>query len=176
MKIIITSKNFATNEHLKERIESKFAKLSKYFQDNVEANVTVSLQKGRQKMEATINANGTLFRAEDTNTDIYSSIDKVVDRLSSQMSKYKSKLQKKHKDNKGIIFADVPDIDDTQDNDFFIEKKKEFDLIPMSAEEAVLQMELLNHNFYVFLDMESDTISVVYKRKDGGYGQLITNR
>ena len=176
MNIIITSKNLTTSEHLKERIESKFEKLNKYFQEDIIANITVSIEKGRQKMEATINANGTIFRAEDTSNDIYSSIDKVVDRLASQISKYKSKLIKKHKDKIGIIFADVPDNDEANDVDFLIIKKKKFDLMPMSEEEAVLQMELLNHNFFVFLDMDSDSINVVYKRKDGGYGMLETNR
>ena len=176
MKIIITSKNLTTSEHLNERIEAKFEKLSKYFQENIEAQITVSLEKGRQKMEATINANGTIFRAEDTGKDIYASIDKVVDRLSTQMSKYKSKLIKKHKDSKDINFADVPDNEESIDIDFIIDRKKTFDLMPMSAEEAVLQMELLNHNFFVFLDMDTDCISVVYKRKDGGYGLLETNR
>ena len=176
MKTIITSKNLTTSEHLNERIEAKFEKLSKYFNDNIEAQITVSLEKGRQKLEATIHANGTIFRAEDTGNDVYSSIDKVVDRLATQMSKYKSKLIRKHKDARGISFIDVPDVEEPQEADFEIDRKKKFDLIPMSAEEAVLQMELVNHNFFIFLDMDTDSISVVYKRKDNGYGLLETNR
>ncbi|MDR1953362.1 MAG: ribosome-associated translation inhibitor RaiA [Clostridiales Family XIII bacterium] len=174
MKVIITSKNLNASDHLRSMIESKFTKLSKYFSSDIAANITLSLEKGRQKIEATINAKGTIFRAEDTTNDIYSGIDKVVDKLSGQMSKYKSKLVKRHKDNKTILFDDVPDAHDDAEHEMTIVKKKKFELLPMSAEEAVLQMELLQHTFFVFLDMETDGIGVVYKRNDGNYGLLET--
>lgn len=174
MKVIITSKNLSASEHLKETIEAKLSKLSKYFSSDIVANVTLSLEKGRQKIEVTINAKGTIFRAEDTTNDIYSGIDKVVDKLSSQMSRFKSKLQDRHKDNKAIMFADLPDSDDDDDDGAKIVKRKKFDLLPMSSEEAILQMELLEHNFFVFLDMETDGVGVIYKRNDGNYGLLET--
>lgn len=172
MKVIITSKNVKTSDHLKETIESKLAKLDKYFSSEIVANVTLSIEKGRQKVEATINAKGTIFRAEDVENDIYSGIDKIVDKLSTQMSRFKTKLQKKHKDNKAILFEDLPDHDDEEE--LAIVKKKKFDLLPMSVEEAILQMELLEHSFFIFLDMETDGIGVVYKRKGGNYGLLET--
>jgi putative sigma-54 modulation protein len=173
MKVIITSKNLNASDHLRDTIESKFIKLSKYFSNEIEANVTLSMEKGHQKIEATINANGTIFRAEDSTNDVYSGIDKVVEKLSGQMSKYKRKLIKRHKDNKSILFADVPDNGD-EEEELTIVKRKKFDLLPMSSEEAILQMELLQHNFFVFLNMDTEGIGVVYKRNDGKYGLLET--
>jgi putative sigma-54 modulation protein len=174
MRVIITSKNLNASDHLKEIIESKFQKLGKYFSSDINANVTLSLEKGRQKIEATINAKGTIFRAEDTTNDIYSGVDRVVDKLSAQMSKFKTRLQRKHKDNKTILLADIPDYPDDEREDLAIVRRKKFDLLPMSVDEALMQMELLEHNFFVFLNMETDTVSVVYKRKDGNYGLLET--
>ena len=174
MKVIITSKNLNASEHLKETIESKFQKLGKYFSKEINANVMLTIEKSRQKIEATINAKGTIFRAEDTTTDLYSGVDRVVDKLSAQMSKYKTKLNKKIKDNKSIIVSDIPDMPDDDGTDMAVVKRKKFDLMPMSVEEAILQMELLDHNFFVFLDMETDGIAVVYRRKAGNYGLLET--
>jgi putative sigma-54 modulation protein len=174
MKVILTSKNFNASDHLRDTIESKFNKLAKYFSNDIVANVTLSMEKGRQKIEATINANGTIFRSEDTTNDIYSGIDKVVDKLSGQMSKYKSKLIKKHKDNKTIIFEDVPDFPEESEEELKIVKRKTFDLMPMSSEEAILQMELLQHSFFVFMNMDTGGIGVVYKRNVGNYGLLET--
>ncbi|MBE6031807.1 MAG: ribosome-associated translation inhibitor RaiA [Clostridiales bacterium] len=172
MKVIFTSKNFNASDHLKDTIEKKIGKLSKYFAKDIVANITLSMERGRQKMEATINADGTIFRAEDINDDIYTAVDKVVDRLASQMSRFKTKLQRKHKDYKEILFEDVPDV--AEEEDLSIVRRKKFALQPMSTDEAILQMELLEHSFYVFLNSETDAVAVVYKRNDGGYGLLET--
>jgi putative sigma-54 modulation protein len=177
MNVNITSKNLKASDYLLDLIESKLQKLDKYFKGNIDAHVTLSLEKGRQGIEATINARGIMFRAEDNSTDIYSGIDKVVDRLANQMSKYKRKLVKKHKD-KGIIsFDDIPDIVDPSEDDrdpITIARRKKFTLQPMSPEEAILQMELLGHTFFVFLDMDTGGTGVVYARNDGSYGLLET--
>ncbi|MDR0850958.1 MAG: ribosome-associated translation inhibitor RaiA [Clostridiales Family XIII bacterium] len=174
MKVIIISKNLNANDHLKEMIESKFEKLSKYFSSEIEANVMLSMEKGRQKIEATIIVKGTIFRAEETTNDVYSGIDRVVDKLSAQMSRFKSKLKDKHKDGTAILFDDLPDNQGEPEPEFSIVKEKKFDLNPMSPEEAILQMELLEHNFFIFLNMESGSVGAVYKRNDGNYGLLET--
>jgi putative sigma-54 modulation protein len=174
MKLIITSKNLNASDHLRDTIESKFNKLSKYFHNDIEAHITLSLEKGRQRIEATINANGIIFRSENTTNDIYSGIDIIVDKLAGQMSKYKSKLIKKHKDSKAIMFEILPDVPEDESNEPRIERRKKFDLLPMTPEEAIVQMELLDHRFFVFLNMETDSIGVVYSRNDGGYGLLET--
>ena len=173
MKVIISVKNFNPSDHLKETIEKKFVKLEKYFSKDIVANVMISVERGKQKMEATINAKGMIFRAEESAVDVYECVDRVVDKLSSQMSRFKTKLQKKHKDNKELSFANIPEYDG-EPEEIRVVKTKKFELEPMTTEEAIMQMELLNHTFFVFLNMESDSINVVYKRKNDDYGLLET--
>ena len=173
MRVIITSKNFSASDHLKQTIESKFEKLGKYFSKDIVANVTLTMERGRQKIEATINAKGTIFRAEEETNDIYTGVDRVVDKLSTQMSRFKTKLQRKHKDHKEFIFANLPEAPEAEE--MAVVRRKKFDLMPMSQEEAIMQMELLEHTFYIFLNMETDTVNVVYTRKDGNYGLLEPN-
>ena len=174
MIITISTKNFNASDHLKSTIESKLSRLDKYFTHDIETAVTITMIKGRQKIEATINANGAIFRAEDIAQDVYSGIDRIVDKLSGQMIKFKRKIASRHKDNKAIIFQDIPDWDDVDEAKFEIVRRKRYELLPMTPEEAILQMELLSHSFFVFLDMERDQASVVYKRNDGKYGLLET--
>jgi len=162
------------SDHLKQTIESKLGRLGKYFSSDIVANVTLTLEKGRQKIEATINAKGTIFRAEETTNDVYNGIDRVVEKLSSQMSRFKTKLQRKHKDNKAIKFADIPDVADEELEELQVVRTKTLDLMPMSVDEAIMQMELLGHTFFVFLDTECQMVNVVYKRKDDKYGLLET--
>lgn len=171
MKVTITSRNFNASEHLKDTIEKKIQKLSKYFSDDIVVNVMLSSEKGKDKVEATINAKGTIFRAEETANAAYDAIDRVVEKLSTQMSRYKSKLLKKHKENKEFIFAEIPDVEEEEIN---IVKRKKIELTPMTMEEAIIQMELLEHNFFVYADVETNEISVVYKRKNDDYGVIET--
>jgi len=173
MKINITSKNYRTSDYLKETIEKKLAKLDKYFADDVLADVMVSKQGNKARMEATIRVKGTIFRAEHSAEEAYDCIEIVVDKLSSQMSRFKTKLQNKHKDNKEIQLAELPTF---PEEEIKVVKVKKFELTPMTVDEAIMQMELLEHEFYVFLNMESDGVCVVYKRKNGDYGLLETTR
>lgn len=175
MRVIISSKNMNVSDHLKQTIESKLERLGKYFSSDIVANVTLTLEKGRQKIEATINAKGTIFRAEETTNDVYSGIDRVVEKLSTQMSRFKTKLQRKHKDNKAIKFADIPDVADEELEELQVVRTKRLELIPMSVDEAIMQMELLGHTFFVFLDTECQMVNIVYKRKDDKYGLLETH-
>ncbi|MBQ9708982.1 MAG: ribosome-associated translation inhibitor RaiA [Firmicutes bacterium] len=173
MKTIITGKNYTPSEKLKETIEKKFRKLDKYFSDEITGNVMVIREKSDYKLEATINAKGTIFRSEVKAQDPYDCVDRSIEKLSKQMSKFKSKLQQKYKGQKDLSFAELPEVEEEQD-EIRIVKKKKFELIPMSVDEAIVQMELLAHSFYVFLNIESDSVNVVYKRDDGGYGVLET--
>jgi len=172
MKVIITSKNFNASDHLKENIEKKFERLGKYFSDDIVANVTLVMVKERQTMEATINARGTIFRAEETATDIYNVVDKVIEKLSSQMSRFKTKLQRKHKGHEEVMFNELPEDRDIETDEIKIVRSKKFDIIAMTADEAVMQMELLEHNFFVILNPDSARVNIVYKRKDGSFGLL----
>jgi len=173
MKIIFTSRNLNSSDHLKDTIEKKLEKLGKFFSNDIVANVVLSTVKGKQRVEATINANGTIFRAEETADVAYDAIDRVVDKLSSQMSKFKTKLQRKHKDTREFMFAEIPDIDHELD-EMTIVKRKRMEIIPMSVEEAIMQMELLGHNFFLFLNLETDSVNAVYERKNGDYGLIET--
>lgn len=173
MRINITTKNFNASDELKKAIEKKLGRLDKYFSDEVTANVRLSQEGKKDKIEATISNRGTIFRAEESGKDIFDSVDRIVDKLSNQMSKFKTKLQKKHKDNKEVFFAELPEVEEEKDA-VEVVKTKKFQLEPMNVEEAIMQMELVGHSFFVFLNMESDSVNVVYKRNDGAYGLLET--
>lgn len=172
MRVIISSKNFNASDHLKETIEKKFGRLGKYFSDDIEAHVTLNMEKDRQTIESTISAKGTIFRAEETGTDMYTGTDKVIEKLSSQISRFKTKLQKKHKEHKELMFNDVPEDNEYDHEEVKISRKKTFDISTIEVEEAIMQMELIEHNFYLFLNPESGQVNIVYKRKDGKYGLL----
>ncbi len=178
MKIQLTAKNAKRKDKLEGYIEKKFDKLSKYFQEDVTANVVVSKFKDMTKIEATINAKQAVFRAEAVNENVNEAIDEVIDRLQSQMSKLKGKLESRYKENKAIKFEFVPEpVLEFEDSDEeIVVKRKVFELQPMVAEEAVLQMEMLGHDFFVYLDMETDSVNVVYKRKGNAYGLIQTIR
>lgn len=168
MKVIITNKNVKSSENLNEMIESKLDKLSKYFSHEIVVNVTVSAEKDWQKVEATIQTEGTIFRAEEKADVAYDTLETLVDKLARQISRFKDKLRKKHRGQKQLVFEEIPDYE--EEEDFRIVKRKKVELRPMSEEEAVMQMELLGHDFFVFLNMDTDTVCTLYMRKNGDYG------
>ena len=177
MNVNITGKNYDTYEKLEDTIEKKLDRLDKYFSEDVSANVVLSQERGRDKIEVTINAKGAVFRAEEMNQDIYEGIDRVVDKLSSQITRFKGKLAKRYNDNKALKFEfeepeDDEDYEEVEDTP--VVKTKKFELRPMDVDEAILEMEMLGHNFFVYLDMDTDSVNVVYKRNGGNYGVLET--
>ncbi|MEE0796480.1 MAG: ribosome-associated translation inhibitor RaiA [Anaerovoracaceae bacterium] len=173
MKIIVTGKNISVTDKIQDAIDKRFEKLGKYFADDIKANVVMHPEKAKVKLEATITTKGAIFRAEDVSQDIFDCIDIVADKLQSQMTRYKGKMVKKHKANESVRFEMIPEIEEEQEEGKVVRTKK-FELTPMSVDEAVLQMELLQHNFFVFLNPETDSVSVVYKRQDNNYGVLDT--
>ena len=174
MKNIITGKNYTPSEKLKETIERKFEKLDKYFSNDITANTMVIKEKDGYKVESTINVKGTFFRAEMKANDPYDAVDRVIDKLSTQMSKFKSKLQKKYKGHKDVVFTELPTFSDEVE-EIHVSKTKKFELNPMTIDEAIVQMELLAHTFFVFLNIETDSVNVVYRRDDKDYGVLETS-
>ena len=174
MKLNYAGKNVEVTQALKDVTEKKLSKLDKYFQIDIVGNVTFSTEKNRKIIEVTINLPGTIIRAEESSDDMYASIDRTVDILERQIRKYKTKLQRRYKNgNETIRFENVVPLPANEDNEkSILVKRKKFGLKPMSSEEAILQMELLRHNFFVFLDGDSEEVSVVYKRKDGNYGLI----
>ena len=118
-----------------------------------------------------ITLKGVMFRAEYTDNDMNVCVDKVVDRLASQITRYKKKIQKNHKQNRQILFDAVPESEE-EEIDLKPVRSKTFDITPMDVDEAILQMELLDHTFFVFMNADTGRVAVVYKREDGQYGLL----
>ncbi len=175
MRYNFTGKNVTITEAMKDKVIQKIGKLEKLLPENTEVYVTIGVVKLDHTIEVTIPLPKRILRAEVTTEDTYSAIDEVVDILEKQMVKYKGRLRNKikkdsvYKDEFNVIFKDD---DSSEENGIKIEKTKRFALKPMDAEEAVMEMELLNHNFYVFRNGDSDEVNVVYKRKDGSYGLI----
>lgn len=172
MKITVTGKNIEVTNALRSVVEKKLEKLDKYFKPDIEAQVTLSVEKNRQIIEVTIPFNGVILRGEEANEDMYASIDLVIDKLERQIRKQKTKLQKRmHGDS--LRFQFIPDYEgDKSKEESKIVKTKRFAMKPMSSEEAVLQMELIGHNFFVFENGDTGEVNVIYKRKDGNYGLI----
>ena len=176
MNIIISGKQMDLTDGIKGAIDEKLGRLDYYLHPETEVKVTVSAKKARHTIEVTIiPISGPIIRAEDSEESLYAAIDIVYDKLNKQLRKYKNRLQDRHQSNESIRFEGV-DIDsdsqyeDEERLDIVIERNKKFDMKPMSPEEAVLQMELVEHDFYMFRNIDTDEMSVVYKRKNGGYG------
>ncbi|MGL5415299.1 MAG: ribosome hibernation-promoting factor, HPF/YfiA family [Clostridium sp.] len=171
MKVTVVSKNIEITEGLRESIEKKISKLDKYFEKEVDAKVTVAVQKNAQIVEVTIPFSGIMLRAEESTDDMYKSIDMVEEKLVRQIRKQKTKLSRKY--NKSLRFAEIAtDVEPVEETKGKIVRTKSFAVKPMNSEEAVLQMELLGHSFFVYQDTDTNNVSVVYKRKDGNYGLL----
>lgn len=171
MNIKVNGKNLSVTQGLREAVEKKLFKLEKYFSPNIDANATLSVQKNRQIVEVTIPFNGVILRAEEGTDDMYSSIDTVVDKLERQIRKQKTKLEKR-KYGDALKFQHIPDYKFDDNGEFKIVKNKKVPVKPMSDEEAILQMELLEHKFFVYTNAETNDINVVYKRNDGQYGLI----
>lgn len=173
MKITVSGKNVAVTSALRNMTESKLSKLDKYFAKEVEAKVTLSVEKNRQIIEVTIPINGAFLRAEEVTDDMYTSIDKVMDKLVRQLRKHKTKLENRTNKYETIRFENISRVDANEnENESKIVRTKRFAMKPMSPEEAVLQMELIGHSFFVFASADSDEVNVVYKRKDGNFGLI----
>lgn len=172
MKLVISGKNIDITQGIRNMTEKKFDKLEKYFFKDVEVKVTMNVEKERHIVEVTIPFAGTILRAEETTESLYDSIDDVVEVLERQVIKHKTKLQKRKHTGETIRFDNVPSFKEEEDTEPRIVKTKSFPMKPMSPEEAVLQMELLRHDFYVFSNADTDAVNVVYKRKDGNYGLI----
>ena len=171
MNISIRGSKVTITDAMKEYAEEKLSKLNKYMEDaaSVNANVIVKIPNHLHKVEITIPLKSVILRVEEEQEDFYAAIDVLVDKLERQIRKNKTRLEsKKMKEAKEFAFDYIEEIKD--DNDTKIVKRKKIEVKPMSEEEAILQMELLGHDFYMYKDAETGTPALVYKRKDGNYG------
>ncbi len=175
MKITLRGKNIEITEAIEEKVSEKLSKLDKYFivSENVEAKVLVRTYPYGQKIEVTIPTEYVLLRAEVVDQDLYNAIDLVIDKLEGQIRKYKTRLNRKSKDNKlAFNLASIEPLEDEEED--VLVKTKTITPKPMDMEEAIMQMELIGHSFFVYRDTETEAISIVYRRNDGDYGLIET--
>lgn len=171
MNLQVRGRNIEVTDALKDYVLKRVGKLDKYLDNAVDAMATMSVEKGIHRIEVTIPLNGMYLRGEEGTGDMYSSIDLVVEKLEKQINKYKGKLSRR-----GVRFAGepryVPSTPVQEDDTPRLVRTKRFAIKPMPVEEAVLQMNLLGHSFFVFSNAETEQVNVVYKRKDGNYGLI----
>lgn len=181
----IRGENIEVTPAIRDHIEKKVEKIERYFTDGANATAMVNLKSynhSQTKVEVTIPMKNLTLRAEERHDDMYAAIDLIVSKLERQIRKYKTKVNRKfrERDGMGVSFATAENdtrnqIEAEDDEDFTIVRTKQFELKPMDEEEAVLQMNMLGHNFFVFTDAESNETNIVYKRKDGSYGLIETS-
>lgn len=170
MKITVYGKNIQLTNALKEVAIKKTSRLEKFFYQNVELKIVFSVENKSQKVELTIPVNGKFLRVEEASDDIYNALDEAIEAMEKSIRRYKTKLNDKRHRNESIRFENIEDPEEEVIQK--IVKTKRFAIKPMSVEESVLQMDLLKHDFFVFLNADTDEVNVVYKRKDQNYGLI----
>ena len=178
MKISVRGDKIKVTEAMNNYVVEKLKKIDKYLDnpDAVSANVVVRVEKQGQKVEITIPLKNFMLRAEETQEDIYAAVDTIVDKIERQIRKNKTKLEsqaKKSREVKAFVFDEIKEVEEEVEETKIVKRKK-VDVKPMSEEEAVLQMELLGHDFYLFKDADTMKPTLVYKRKDNQYGIIET--
>ncbi len=174
MRFNIRGDKLKITDSMKEYLEEKLSKLNKYLKDNdsIQANALVRVRNKKQIVEITIPLKTIILRSEEEQDDFYKAVDKTIDKLERQIRKNKTRLSKHNKSNKEFIIEDVETDVEKEDK---VVKRKKIGVKPMSEEEAILQMELLGHEFYMYLDSDTNKYCVIYRRQEGGYGVLETN-
>ena len=176
MKFTFTCKKIALNDSIKEYAEKKISKLDKYFPEDTEAHVTLSVEKNRHIVEITIPYSGGIIRGEEVSGDMYASIDTVIAKVEKQIMRHRTKLEKNLRAEAFAAQEASYAVDDEEEEEHKVVRVKRFAIKPMDVEEAVLQMELLGHSFYVFENAEDGEVNVLYQRKDGNYGLIEPER
>ncbi|WP_458411870.1 ribosome hibernation-promoting factor, HPF/YfiA family [Schinkia sp. CFF1] len=177
MKFNIRGENITVTPAIREYVEKKIGKLERYFEQKPtsDVNVNLSVYNNEQKIEVTIPMTYLLLRAEENHVDMYAAVDLVVNKLERQIRKHKTKVNRKLRQAEEAPkydFTEVNGNDDLSEEDFEVVRNKRFDLKPMDSEEAILQMNMLGHNFFVFVNAETNSTNVVYRRNDGKYGLI----
>lgn len=175
MRIKIVARNLSATGALERQIEKKLSKLDKFFSEDVEATVRLSTERNLQTIEVTIACDGMIIRGEESTQDMYASIDLVVDKLVRQLRRHKTRLSKRLREDT-FLFGDTDDAtaDDVDEQAQLPEvyRVKRFPVKPQDIEEAILQMQLLGHDFYVFSNAATNQVNVLYRRKDGRFGLI----
>ena len=175
MEIVIHGDKLKVTQAMNDYIKEKLGKLDKYLKDtdSVRANVIVKVKNHEQKVEITIPLKSYILRTEESKEDFYAAVDKATDKLERQIRKNKTRIMsKKTKNDYDFALSEIEAADDYKEEESKIIKRKKIDIKPMDEEEAILQMELLGHQFYVYKDSNTDKMAVIYKRNDGNYGVI----
>lgn len=170
MDITIVGRRCTIRDSFKERAEKKLSKVKRLFGDDAVAKVTVTVEKTYQSVEITVNKGGMIFRAEERAVNMNDALDACVDSLIRQIRKNKTKLEKRLRSGALDDFMNNDSV--VEETDFELVRVKSVSLKPESPDEAILQMNMLDHHFYVFLNSSSGNVNVVYRRKNGGYGLI----
>ena len=175
MKLNIRGDKLEVTDAIRDYVIDKLGRLDKYFKDEgVCANVLLKVKGNRQIIEVTVPTDKYILISEEEHNDLYAAIDLVVDKLEGQIRKNKTKLKKQNVDNRYKDFNFDYELDEDEEKTDVIVKRKEIEMQPMDSEEAILEMELLGHSFFVYKDVDTNNINVLYKRKDGNYGLIET--
>ena len=176
MKYNIRGDKLVVTDAINSYVESKLDRLNKYFKDeSIESNIVIKIRGNKQIIEVTIITDNFILRSEEEHDDLYAAIDLVIDKLERQIRKNKTKMKKQNTNNKYKQFNFEYEVEQEEEEDNKIVKRKSISTKPMDEEEAILEMELLGHSFFVYKDMHTDSVNVIYKRKDGNYGIIETN-
>jgi putative sigma-54 modulation protein len=178
MQLIISGKNFDVSDWLKEYVEKKVGKLDRYLPSLTEARVELALEKTKnikqsQVVQVTLRTNGTILRGEERSSDFTAAVDVVVDKLHRQIEHYKSKRERGRGQTESTRFAERETPASETVGEPRIVRQKRFRIPPMTEDEAIEQMELLGHNFFLFADRTTGKINVLYRRNDGNYGLIV---
>ena len=172
MNFIISGKNMEVGPRLRNQIESKLGKLERYFTPETDIIVTVSAEKERQKIEVTIPTKVAVLRAEVINENIYNGVDEAVEKLESQLRKAKTKMNRKNKEHLGTVLALDEIQEEKKDEKEILVKTKGISVETMDLDQAITNMTMLGHDFYIYKDSENENYAVVYRRRNGGYGLI----
>lgn len=178
MKINVHGKGIKVGDQLQRKIEEKLGKFNRFFGEEATANVKVRPEADLKCIEVTLKIQNHYYRAESVAEDVFTALDQAVEVMEGQIRKHKTKIEKRIHDYaymKEYLKSEAITPEEEEFEEAAIIKRKTFDLTPMDADEAVLQMEMLGHSFLLYLDMETDKVCVVYKRKDGNYGLIEPN-
>lgn len=173
MQISVRGKNIKVTDALRSYVDKRIAKLNRFFNNFGEAQVLLSVEKENHRVEVTIPVNGIILRGEEATHDMYAAVDMVVEKLEKQVEKYKSRFNRRVRAN-AAPGSELPAQDAAEQpvEEYKVVRVKRFAMKPISIEEAIMQMNLLGHNFFVFTNAETDAVSVIYRRKDGNYGLI----
>ncbi|MEW6032008.1 MAG: ribosome-associated translation inhibitor RaiA [Bacillota bacterium] len=171
MKMDLTARNLEIGDDLRRYIEKKVRKFAKYFDGSAPAQVVLKNEKGRQIVEITLPIDGMFVRGEEATNDIYASVNMAVEKIERQIEKYRTRFLRRKREGRAQVRS-LPTAPSPDEEEPRLVRVKRFNIKPMPAEEAILQMNLLGHDFYVFMNSETEQVSVVYRRRDGNYGLI----